>query len=149
MMTTKKIEYLLFRHFFKQSKLVTFRITKNTRIVNHECDVLIVNKNNHLIEFEIKVSKEDLKKDLNKKHQHLDTRIRQVNFIVPNRLYQDCLELLPAHFGLWTVNDRDEVKCMRKAKINKAASPISIDTLVKLYRLDSMKKITYLRKCGI
>ena len=147
MMTTKKIEYLLFRHFFKQSKLVTFRITKNTRIVNHECDFLIVNKNNHLVEFEIKVSKEDLKKDLAKKHQHNDIRIRQVNFIVPNRLYQDCFELLPAHFGIWIVNDRDEVKCMRKAKINKAASPISIDTLLKLYRLDSMKKITYLKNC--
>lgn len=53
-LSTRKIEYLLFQHFFKQSKLVTFRITKNTRIVNHESDVLIVNKNNHLIEFEIK-----------------------------------------------------------------------------------------------
>lgn len=144
-MTTRKIEYLLFQHFFKQSKLVTFRITRNIRIVNHECDVLIVNKQNYLVEFEIKISKEDLKKDLTKKHQHKDNRIRQVNFIVPERLYQDCLELVDKNFGIWIVNDRNEVWCKRKAKINKAASSITIDTLLKLYRLDSMKKITYLK----
>lgn len=102
-------DFLLFQHFFKQSKLVTFRITRNIRIVNHECGVLIVNKQNYLVEFEIKISKEDLKKDLTKKHQHKDNRIRQVNFIVPERLYQDCLELVDKNFGIWIVNDRNEV----------------------------------------
>ena len=44
-------------------------------LLNHEADLVIVNKTGYLTEVEIKRSWEDFKADFNKKHTHNDERV--------------------------------------------------------------------------
>lgn len=71
-------------------------------LFSHELDLLIVRKSGYAIEVEIKVSKSDLKKDAQKRHQHRDRldRIKELYFAVPDHLVADCMEYAPPHAGI-------------------------------------------------
>lgn len=147
--TTEQIEAALFNHFFLQSDLVTFRISGCSGIINHECDCLIINKNGYLVEYEIKISLSDLKKDLQKPHQHKDNRLRAVNFIVPCFLEKHAFEILPEHFGIWVCRDLYTIERKRRAKINSNASPLTDKEKLKFFRLDGLKKGLLLNKIAL
>ena len=49
----------------------------------HECDLLILSKDNYATEIEIKISKQDLLKDKDKPHAHDSDFIKRLFFAVP------------------------------------------------------------------
>ncbi len=151
-MTTKEMELAIFNHFSGSYDLVTTGITRGD-IVNHECDILMVNKNRYLIEVEIKVSKADLRADFKKLHNHDCKNIKHTYFAIPDDM-KDCLDLIPKEFGVilvrkseWTdsfmkktpiIKTRYPVKVVRRPK-KKSSYKIPDDKLIKLYRLSTFR----------
>ena len=146
-MITKELEYAIQRKYFNTSKLITTNITAG-KIVSHECDILIVNKSNYLLEFELKVSKTDLLADLKKQHRHKCKNIRQTYFVIPVEL-KECISLIPIDFGVIVVKrqiiekyDGEEVyylcQIKRKPLTNKT-NKITSDMFLELSRLASMR----------
>jgi hypothetical protein len=72
----------------------------------HECDVLALSRSGYATEVEIKVSKSDLKKDLQKQHAHDNKFIKQLYFAVPRNLVETAIDLLPENIGILCVECR-------------------------------------------
>jgi len=71
---------------------------------NHELDLLSISMPAFIgTEIEIKVSKGDLKRDLEKPHHHRDSRIRQLYFAGPIELQEAFFEFSPPEAGIITV----------------------------------------------
>lgn len=69
-------------------------------LVLYEMDVLVIRPSGWGIEIEIKVSRSDLKRDLEKKHTHNDPRIRELYFAVPEALVPAAFEFAPETAGI-------------------------------------------------
>jgi hypothetical protein len=110
-----------------------FDIRKNIIVPNiswglgiHECDLFIVRNTGYCIEVEIKRSKQDLKKDFEKKHSHIDkqNRIKDFYFAIPDYLYDSCKELI-GDKGLITVSKwNNGKKTYIKAKFHTKSNSI-------------------------
>lgn len=156
-MTTKEMEFAIFNYFCNSYPLITTNITKNSGVVNHECDILMASKNNYLTEIEIKISAEDFKKDFSKKHKHEDKRIKYQYFALPYGFSEDLIKLIPEHFGIIYI-EKKKIKdsfCRkvpvirtsyvvfkgRDAKINKDFDgyKLSDKQLMNFYRLAAMR----------
>ena len=88
----------------------------------HECDLLVLSKSNYATEIEIKISKNDLLKDKEKKHKHDHNLIKYLYFAVPKSLKELALEKIPKRSGLYVIYQNKKriiIKCERKAIINK------------------------------
>ena len=68
----------------------------------HECDLLIISRDNYATEVEIKISKSDLKADQKKKHEHNSRKIKYLYFAIPDYLYE-YKDLIPERAGIITV----------------------------------------------
>ena len=66
----------------------------------HECDLLILRPSGYAIEVEIKVSKADLKKDLDKLHGHVSNKIKELYYAVPFELLDFATQFLSADVGI-------------------------------------------------
>lgn len=107
-----------------------FNIRQNIIVPNvswgaglHECDLLILRKSGHAIEVEIKISKQDLKKDFLKSHGHRSDRIKELYYAVPEFLKEVALELVPVTAGVivcqkWSWNN-EGVEWYTSAKIER------------------------------
>lgn len=161
-MKTLEIEYALVDNFFLNNKLVAVGITKSSGIVSHECDVLTVNNNGFITEYEIKVSISDVKADLKKKHRHSCNKIARTFFVLPEDLVDKAKELIPIQFGIISIKKVDllidnssrktlvfekgyRLNYIRQPKRNKSCVPITTDELLTLYRLDNMRKRRYMK----
>ncbi|MGL5646871.1 MAG: hypothetical protein ACRDDY_03385 [Clostridium sp.] len=160
-MNTQEIEYALTEHFFLKEKIVATGITKSSGIVSHECDLLTVNKNMFITEYEIKISLSDVKADLKKKHGHSCNNICRTFFVLPSDLVEKAMSFIPDKFGVISVRrseiviDREKnvytyehgyrLDYIRQPKRNKEARPITIDDLLTLYRLENMRKRRYMK----
>ena len=63
-------------------------------LLNHEADLVIVNKTGYLTEVEIKRSWEDFKADFKKKHTHNDERVYRFYYCVPVSILDKVKEFL-------------------------------------------------------
>lgn len=82
---------------------------------DHECDLLIVTKAGFAWEIEIKVSVADLKLDKNKRHGHLDKKIKDLYFAMPDYM-ESHIEHVPAHAGIILVKQNRQCTMLRKPK---------------------------------
>lgn len=152
-MTTKELEYAINRHYSESSKIITTNLTKNSGVVSHECDVVVVTKSYYLLEFELKITKSDLKKDFQKKHSHECDNIKKTFFVVPKEL-EDCIELIPERFGVIIVNKKTRIdksgkiplektyyplRIIREAQTNKKAKKLTNENFIKICGLASMR----------
>lgn len=88
------------------SNLISYRL--NTIVpnvswglgLNHECDLLILDKQNRFTEIEIKVTLSDLKADFNKKHGHHSSIISRLYYAFPADMLDRSLPLIPKHIGI-------------------------------------------------
>ncbi|MFA6878435.1 MAG: hypothetical protein WCQ76_05995 [Fusobacterium sp.] len=153
-MITKEIEYALYSNFMLKSKLITTGVTMG-KLFNHECDVIVVTKNDYLLEYEIKISKSDLLADFKKKHNHEGgNKIKSTTFVIPYDM-KDCVDLIPLYFGVMTVKKgefretwgrktpliRTQYICqlIRKPQINKKCKKLTTEEYIDLCRLASMR----------
>jgi hypothetical protein len=136
---TIEIEIAVSQHLDYRQNLIVPNISWGFNI--HECDLLVVTKNNYLWEVEIKVSKSDLIKDSLKKHGHYDDRIRKFFFAIPERL-KNHIEYIPERAGIIIVNASGRVYRERKAKTNSIANKISDNDKMKIAKLGTMRMWT-------
>lgn len=161
-MTTPEMEKLIYWYFEKSSLVIVPKVSGNNwwfdsetmiwkNIVNHECDILIVSKNQYLTEVEIKISLSDLKADFKKEHQHKDENIKNFYYAFPEEMKEKAIKLIPEEVGILIAvkkyfhngEEYREIKCYRKPKINKEAKPVNDIVLSRIYRLGYLRYWNY------
>lgn len=71
--------------------------------LNHECDMLAIDKKKRFTEIEIKISASDLKADFNKEHGHRSKIISRLIYAMPEELYKTHGHLVPKPHGIIAV----------------------------------------------
>ncbi len=150
--TVGEIECAVSKYFNPRVHLIVPNISHGMQL--HECDLLVMNGRNYGVEVEIKVSKADVKKDLQKRHGHNSNRIRRLFFAIPEYLYtEDVIALIPERAGIFVVQPRMKIngsygshhyvapKCIlkRNAKINKFAKPFTDNERIEMGRLGMLR----------
>jgi hypothetical protein len=97
-------------------------------------------------EIEIKVSKSDLKRDIEKEHRHYDSRIRQLYFAGPIELEEAFKEYAPPEAGIITVFYDEKHRwhnwqctVRRRPKARKTYHPFTDKEIFTLLRLGNMR----------
>jgi hypothetical protein len=95
-------------------------------------------------EIEIKISKADLIRDLQKPHKHYDERIRQIYFAGPQSMEQSFFEFAPPDAGIITVYKNTSGKSYqcsmrRNAKSRKHFISFTDKEIRELLRLGNMR----------
>lgn len=72
----------------------------------YEADLIIITKGGYLYEVEIKISKSDLKKDLEKRHKHDSKYIKYLYFAIPQKL-EKFINYIPDKAGIISVHKRE------------------------------------------
>lgn len=161
-MTTSEMEKLIYWYFKDSSLVIVPKISGNNwwfdsetmlwkNIVNHECDMLIVSKNQYLTEVEIKISLSDLRADFKKEHQHKDENIKNFYYAFPEEMKDKAIKLIPEKAGILIAVKKHlnsgyeyrDIECYRKPKINKEAKPINDIVLSRIYRLGYLRYWNY------
>jgi len=101
---------------------------------------LVVTKSGYATEVEIKISKQDLKNDLKKKHCHKSNKIKCLYFAAPEELVEFALENIPTRAGLLSVGLR--VNEIKKPELNKESVKWSDKEIFNLLRLGAMRIYT-------
>lgn len=140
-MKTEQIEVAIYSNLArKDHKIICPNISWGLGL-NHECDILIVDKNNFLTEIEIKVSRGDLVADGKKWHKHKSDHIKYLYFAIPEKLDRpNCIEHIPQDAGIYVVTEYQNfggvtfrgLKLKRKAKANPKAAAIQPKMMRKL-----------------
>lgn len=113
--------------------------------LNHECDMLVLDKHNRFTEIELKISAADLKKDFTKSHQHKSRYISRLVYALPEWLYESHGELIPAGCGVILVSDIGNTRKIlhatweRNCKHSKHTLEIPRKILDKFYHLGCMR----------
>ena len=151
------IEIAIANYFNPRVHLIVPNIRDGMNV--HECDILVMNGNNYGVEVEIKISKADIKKDLQKSHGHHSNKIRRLFFAIPEYLYTDeIIAMIPERAGIFVIAPGKAIpyvenygkdkgiyyakpKCrvVRNAKINKAARPFTDKERVEMGRLGMLR----------
>lgn len=72
--------------------------------LNHECDLLALDKSDRFTEIEIKISKSDLKRDFDKEHNHKSKYISRLIYAVPESILEYAISIIPKTNGIISVN---------------------------------------------
>lgn len=139
--STIEMEEAVARHFGIRQNIIVPNVSWGFYI--HECDLLIIRKSGCLLEVEIKITKADLKKDLKKEHQHIDGRIKELWFAIPEYL-EDSIEYIPKHAGIITVYDNEWTKSLcchtlRDPIVNNKAEKLYENEKFMIARLGTMR----------
>lgn len=100
--TTQEIEVALANFINPRVNLVVPNVSWG--FFNHECDMLAVSKSGYATEYEIKISKADLKADFKKEHGHTDHRIKALYYVMPHYM-KECADLIPEEAGIIFVQE--------------------------------------------
>lgn len=97
--TTKELELLCVEYFDSRKNIIAPNISWGLGF-KHELDLLILTKNNYVYEVELKISKQDLKRDLLKTHKHKSNKITRLYYAIPESFESLALDILPKHTGI-------------------------------------------------
>jgi hypothetical protein len=119
--------------------------------LRHECDLLVLDQSKRFTEVEIKISRADLKKDLDKWHGHKSELISRLVYAMPAELIESARQILPASVGLisCTYNDRAKrfvAKWERVNKHDKKKQPVPEQAVQKFLELGCMRIWTLKQK---
>ena len=115
----------------------------------HECDLLMLTRNNYATEIEIKTSKKDLVKDRQKTHGHNHDFIKYLYFAVPAYLVQFAYDEIPPRAGLYAIQkpkpgkSLSTVELIRHATTNPNTKQWTEKQKARLSRLAMMRLYTH------
>ena len=123
----------------------------------HECDLLVLSKNNYATEIEIKITKADLIADRKKYHKHKHTHIARLYFAVPEHLEKFSLQNIPSEAGLYIVKkidglslqDQFKVNLIKQCKRNTCAIKWTDKQRLKLAHLGTMRILNLKKRIAI
>lgn len=130
---------------------IALKTGKYGRNALHECDVLSLSPGHYATEIEIKMSIQDVKKDLLKPHCHDHPLVARTYFCVPESLYDRVHHLIPERFGILTAKrkayrDMLVIDVRRTAKLNKHKVKWDQDNRRKLMHLGCMRILNLKQK---
>jgi len=148
-MKTIDIEIAVMKYFGVRRHIIVPNVYWGIGI-DYECDLVVLTNSGYATEIEIKVSKGDLLKDKNKKHNHDSNYFKYLYFAVPKRLEEVALANIPERAGLLVVENKkirtftnefykietDEIK---KPTKNKQAHKWDFKERLNLTRLGTMR----------
>lgn len=140
--TAQQIELAVADHFNVRKNLIVSNVSWGL-FKYHEADLLVLTPSNWCSEVEIKVSSSDIKKDLEKKHKHLEKNIINLWFAVPEFLDSDIN--IPKHAGILSVSRYRYGKQIRyrvikkRLPINNKARKFTEEERLKLLRLGCLR----------
>jgi len=113
----------------------------------HRLDLLSITMDTKTgTEIEIKISKSDLKRDLEKEHRHQDYKIKQLYFAGPIELQEAFFEYAPPEAGIITVYYDESLRwhkyqctIRRRPKPKKTYHTFTDEEIFKLLRLGNMR----------
>jgi hypothetical protein len=131
-----EIEIAVARYFHPRVNLVVPNVSWGMGL--HECDLLVITRAGYAYEVEIKISKSDLKKDREKRHCHVSSRISRLYFAIPKEL-ENCIDYVPERAGIISVDyywpNRDDVFRCEKVREAKLIIPIVLVKVKNLWPL--------------
>ncbi len=144
-----QIELALAQYFGYRANVIVPKVSWG--LLNHEADLLIMNKTGYLTEVEIKRSWADFLADFRKSHTHDDSMVSWFYYAVPASIADKCLaklaEIDPQ--GKWGLisygGDRfgecwpDTIKLPSNSTRHQPAKKLSIEEQFKLARLGAMR----------
>lgn len=164
-MKTLEMEIVIADYFNWRQNIIAPNISWGAGL--HECDLLVITKSGYATEIEIKVSKADLKKDLQKSHNHgmaapkyfvehlseheqkeiFSDKIKYLYFAMPEKICNvETINIIPEKAGIIIVKEkpnrdhfmRDRVKIIRKP-INKSEYCFNEKERYNILRLATMR----------
>ncbi len=136
-MNTLEIEIAMMRRLGVRQNLIVPNVSWG--IANlHECDLLVLSKQNYATEIEIKISRADLLADSKKRHGHYHNHIARLFFAVPESLGNIALQSIPDRAGLYVVKNK-RVKLARQCRRNPQAVRWTDKERLKLAHLGTMR----------
>lgn len=148
-MKTLDIELALMAYFNYRANVIVPNVHWGMDPGLHECDILVLTPSGYATEVEIKVNKTDLRKDVDKNHNHDHPLIRRTFFAVPDKLVETAVMELDPRFGVLSVTERWNrlyVTEIRPAKINPKTVKWTSDQRMKLMRLGCLRIHTLKQK---
>lgn len=136
-MTCLDLEIAVANHFNYRLNLIVPNVFWGLGF-KHELDVAVMTPSQYLTEIEIKTTASDLRRDMLKRHAHESTRIRRHFFAVPKPLLGIAQSLDRQEWGILSYSGHF-MECVRPAKINKTARPLSDVEANKLRELAAMR----------
>lgn len=138
-------------------KLVVFNVIGqgSTLPLWHECDVLVCTKIGYLTEIEIKRSYSDFLNDFKKEHDHYSEYIKNFYYCIPAKILPKVLEYMDSYenkedyrlnAGIIIINEDKDLFKYKRPKENKQAKKLSIEQMLYLARLGSMRVISLKNK---
>ena len=143
-MKTEQIEYAISRCYDLRSHLVVPNISWG--LLNYEADILVVRQSGYCIEYEIKRTFSDYKKDFEKRHFHDDPRVKEFYYAFPAELWHkregDIRKLLPKDAGvlvLYNGKTLPYTKVKKEAEVKKNCRPLSQSEMYTVARLGTLR----------
>lgn len=143
-MNAKEVEIAVVNYFGARQHLIVPNVSWGFPGLLYEADLVVVTRAGYAKEIEIKVSKADLIKDKEKKHNHGCAKFKELYFAIPEKLLKD-KEHIPEKAGILVcekIKYDDGVyygaKLERPAKIN-GGEPLSLKDKYELARLGTLR----------
>jgi hypothetical protein len=137
--TSAEIEVAIANHFHVTTHVIVPNVSWG--MFGYELDLCVLNvRSLYANEVEIKISKSDLKRDAQKRHEHDRNRnlIRQLWFAMPEKM-KGCEEFVPERAGIMYVSQKGRVTVFRQPAVNKLARKWSYEDAFKLARLGTLR----------
>jgi len=154
--TTREMEVAIANYYNTRTNILVPNVSWG--LFNYEMDIVVMTPAGYLTEIEIKISRADLKKDLEKRHGHNSTRIKSLYFAIPEKL-KHCIDLIPERAGIYVAKYRKlsgihyhyeqikapaglfryEIEEIRKPIINKNAPALDLADKLQFYRLGALR----------
>ena len=106
--------------------------------LHYEADLVICTPSGYLYEIEIKTTKNDLKQESKKKHNHVSKYFKKLYFAIPEKLLGYAF-LIPLQAGIITVSESGFCRKTKEAHNNLNINPLKIEEKFNLARLGTMR----------
>jgi hypothetical protein len=139
--TAREIEVAVANYFSIFRYVIVPNIMAGGGIFQYEPDLCAINCiTRYATEVEIKVSKSDVQKDLDKKHHHDDVRFQKLYFAIPEKLYKpDIIGLIPLMAGILVVDTGGHIIQKRRAHKNNNSTKWEYYDMYKVARLGTIR----------
>ncbi len=135
--TAREIEIAVTHYFGITTHVIVPNVSYG--MFGYELDMVVLNSNSfYAYEVEIKISRSDLKKDGEKRHQHENNGIRLLYFAMPEKM-EKCSDLVPARAGILLVDAEGRVRLIRRPTAYANARKWTVQEAYKLGRLGCMR----------
>jgi hypothetical protein len=98
-MNSKEVELAVVNYFGARKHLIVPNVSWGFTGLYYEADLVVVTRAGYAKEVEIKVSRSDLLKDKEKKHNHDCRKFKELYFAIPKKLVKD-IEHIPDRAGI-------------------------------------------------